>query len=153
MLKEFSADAVHWWLPYLNMFGKVWEATYRYQCVIQTFLNWDFRGCVGACARWCQNMLHKFLKINCFYNYKADCDSPYTVQKVFRCKVYGWRKVSDSTIYWKEKSCTKFQCSNSTHIYLMTALYGWNMLYYTGAGQNNGNTKKLRNIICLCWLH
>jgi hypothetical protein len=25
--------------------------------------------------------------------------------------------------------------------------------YHTGGGQNNGNTRKLRNRICLCWLH
>jgi hypothetical protein len=24
---------------------------------------------------------------------------------------------------------------------------------YTGGGRKDGNTKKLRNIICSCWLH
>jgi hypothetical protein len=27
------------------------------------------------------------------------------------------------------------------------------VLYIYSGGQNNGNTEKLRNIICLCWLH
>jgi hypothetical protein len=46
--------------------------------------------------------------------------------------------------------CYEFKWHNKGTIHSTQESFG---LGHTEDGQNNGNTKKLRNRICLCWLH